>query len=147
MMFSDYRQYTSLSIIPMRFLVLLVLVIPPCLNAADLEDQLYMAGMHESVWEFSGSDYSCELKHEVPQFGVARFRRIAGENLHFFITSFQPVPESVDGFVRELSPAWEHTPPDTLQLSVAIQTGMRPMALKRKQAGWQLTSLTKGQTG
>ncbi|MEW8540245.1 MAG: OmpA family protein [Candidatus Thiodiazotropha endolucinida] len=147
MMFSDYRQYTSLSIIPMRFLVLLVLVIPPCLNAADLEDQLYMAGMHESVWEFSGSDYSCELKHEVPQFGVARFRRIAGENLHFFITSFQPVPESVDGFVRELSPAWEHTPPDTLQLSVAIQTGMRPMALKRKQAGWLLTSLTKGQIG
>jgi outer membrane protein OmpA-like peptidoglycan-associated protein len=131
----------------MKLLVLLALFIPAWLNGTELEDQLYMAGIHESVWAFSGSAYSCELKHEVPQFGVAHFRRIAGESLHFFINSFQPVPESVDGVLRERSPAWEHNSPDTLRHTIEIQPGIRPMALKRKQAGWLLTSLTKGQVG
>jgi outer membrane protein OmpA-like peptidoglycan-associated protein len=78
---------------------------------------------------------------------VGRFKRIAGEHLRFFINSFQPVPESVDGVMRERSPAWEHNPPDTLEHPLVIQTGMQPMALKRKQAGWLLTLLTKGQVG
>ncbi|WP_316368581.1 MotY family protein [Candidatus Thiodiazotropha sp. CDECU1] len=147
MMLSDCRQNISLFTTLIKRLLVVAMLIPASLNGAALEDQLYMAGIHESVWVFSGSGYSCELKHEIPQFGEARFRRIAGENLHFFIDSFQPVPESVAGFVRELSPAWEHTPPDTMQQSILIQTGMRPMALKRKQAGWLLTSLTKGQIG
>jgi outer membrane protein OmpA-like peptidoglycan-associated protein len=147
MMLLDCRQNLSQFDTSMKLLVLLSIFISPCLKGIELEDQLYLAGIHESVWEFSGSDYSCELKHEVPQFGVARFRRIAGEQLHFFINSFQPVPESVDGILRERSPAWEHNPPDDLQLSIAIQPGMRPMMLQRKQAGWLLTSLTKGQVG
>ncbi|MES9969369.1 MAG: OmpA family protein [Candidatus Thiodiazotropha sp.] len=147
MTLSDCWQNNTLFPIPIKRLAVVALFLPACLNGAALEDQLYMAGMHESSWMFSGSGYSCELKHEIPQFGEARFRRIAGEQLHFFINSFQPVPESMEGFVRERSPAWEHTPPDTLQHSVLIQTGMRPMALKRKQAGWLLTSLTKGQIG
>jgi outer membrane protein OmpA-like peptidoglycan-associated protein len=128
-------------------LLLLSMFISPCLWGVELEDQRYLAGIHESVWTFSGSDYSCELKHEVPQFGVALFKRIAGESLHFHIDSFQPVPELVEGMLRERSPAWKHNPPDNLQLSIAIQPGMRPMALPRKQAGWLLTSLTKGQVG
>jgi outer membrane protein OmpA-like peptidoglycan-associated protein len=127
--------------------LLIFLSVSPCLKGGGLEDQRYIADIHDAVWQFSGSDYSCELKHEIPQFGVARFKRIAGEPLHFFIASFQPVPESVEGVLRERSPAWEHNPPDTLQHPVVIKTGMRPMALKRKQAGWLLTSLTKGQVG
>lgn len=120
---------------------------PVILLAVELEDQRYMAGMHDSLWSFSGSDFSCELEHEVPQFGVARFRRLAGEHLRFFINSFQPVPESVEGVVKERSPSWEHNPPDPIQHAITIKTGMRPMALPRKQAGWLLTSLTKGQVG
>ncbi|MEW8052069.1 MAG: OmpA family protein [Candidatus Thiodiazotropha sp.] len=147
MVFLDCRQYRVLVVTLLMLVMLQLLSTHQTLYAMELEDQLYMAGIHESVWEFSGSDYSCELNHEVPQFGVARFRRIAGENLHFFINSFQPVPESADGIVRERSPAWEHNPPDTLEHPIVIQPGLRPMALKRKQAGWLLTSLTKGQIG
>ncbi|MBT2990496.1 MAG: OmpA family protein [Candidatus Thiodiazotropha sp. (ex Ctena orbiculata)] len=129
------------------WLSLLLMLKSHTLYALELEDQLYMAEMHDSAWSFTGSDYSCELEHEVPQFGVARFRRLAGENLHFFINSFQPVPEPVEGFVNEVSPPWEHTPPDPIRHVIAIQPGLRPMALPRKQAGWLLTSLTKGQVG
>ncbi len=127
--------------------LLSVALLPGSLSATELEAQRYMAGLHESAWEFSGSDYSCELRHEVPQFGVARFKRMAGENLQFFIDSFQPVPEAVEGIVREVSPAWEHKPPDPIQHKVSVRTGLRPMVLARKQAGWLLTSLTKGQVG
>jgi outer membrane protein OmpA-like peptidoglycan-associated protein len=147
MMLSDCRQNFCLFVTSLKLLLGVALFVPPYLNGAELEDQLYMAGVHESVWEFSGSDFSCELKHEVPQFGVAHFRRIAGYSLHFFINSFQPVPESVDGILSERSPAWEHNPPDTLQHRMLILPGMRPMALKRKQAGWLLTLLSKGQVG
>lgn len=125
--------------------VMQAIFIPPCLHAVELEDQLYMAGLHESVWAFSGADFNCELRHEVPQFGIARFKRITGENLHFFINSFQPVSDSVEGILREVSPPWKHTPPDPLQQAITIQSGMRPVVLQRKQAGWLLTSLTKGQ--
>ncbi|MCU7933046.1 MAG: OmpA family protein [Candidatus Thiodiazotropha sp. (ex Codakia rugifera)] len=117
------------------------------LNAAELETQRYAAGMHESVWDFSGSDISCELRHEIPQFGLARFRRIAGDNLHFLVDSYQPIPEKVETVLREVSPPWEHTEPDSLEQMVVIHTGMRPLQLDRKQAGWLLTSLTKGQVG
>jgi outer membrane protein OmpA-like peptidoglycan-associated protein len=147
MMLSDRRQGTCLIVTYMKLLLGLALFVPPYLKGVELEDQLYMAGIHESAWEFSGSDFSCDLKHEVPQFGVAHFRRIAGDSLHFFINSFQPVPESVDGVLKERSPAWEHNPPDTLQHKMLILSGMRPMTLKRKQAGWLLTSLSKGQVG
>jgi outer membrane protein OmpA-like peptidoglycan-associated protein len=131
----------------MKLFLLLVMFMPAVVSGIELEDQLYLAGMHDSTWAFSGSDYSCELRHEIPQFGMARFRRMAGEELQFHIDSFQPVPESVVGVLRERSPAWEHNPPDTLQYQIPIQPGLRPMALKRKQAGWLLTSLTKGQVG
>ncbi|MBT3048265.1 MAG: OmpA family protein [Candidatus Thiodiazotropha sp.] len=129
------------------WLSLLLMFKPHTLQALELEDQRYMAGMHDSAWSFSGSDYSCELAHEVPQFGVARFRRLAGESLHFFINSFQPVPERVEGIVNEVSPPWEHNPPDPIRHAITIQPGLQPMALPRKQAGWLLTSLTKGQVG
>jgi outer membrane protein OmpA-like peptidoglycan-associated protein len=147
MILSGCRKNQTLFSTCTKLLVLLSLFVSPCLKGIELEDQRYMADIHDAEWQFTGSNYSCELKHEIPQFGVARFKRIAGEQLQFVITSFQPVPESVEGVLRERSPAWEHNPPDTLQHPIVIKTGMRPMALERKQAGWLLTSLTKGQVG
>jgi outer membrane protein OmpA-like peptidoglycan-associated protein len=147
MLLADCRQETG-RIVALSFIVLLYFItIPRYLMAAELDEQLYMAGLHESAWEFSGSDFSCDLRHEVPQFGLARFRRMAGEELQFFISSFQPVPETVEGMVREVSPAWEHSPPDPIEHQITIQTGLRPMVLARKLAGWLLTSLSKGQVG
>jgi outer membrane protein OmpA-like peptidoglycan-associated protein len=112
-----------------------------------LESQVYMAGMHDSEWIFAGSDVSCELRHQVPQFGQAIFRRIAGDDLFFRLNSFQPIPEKLDGILREVSPSWEHQLPDDLQQHLVIHAGMQPIRLGRKPAGWLLTSLSKGQVG
>ncbi|MES9940996.1 MAG: OmpA family protein [Candidatus Thiodiazotropha sp. 6PLUC2] len=116
-------------------------------GATQLESQTYMAGMHESEWIFAGSDISCELRHQIPQFGQAIFRRIAGDDLNFRINSFQPIPERLEGVLREVSPSWEHQPPDELQQHMKINSGMQPVRLGRKPAGWLLTSLSKGQVG
>lgn len=128
-------------------LVAPLLVQSPQLSATELEAQVYIAGMHESRWVFSGSGLSCELRHDVPRFGQARFRHLVGETLHFIIDSYQPVPEKVEATLREVSPPWEHTAPDLLEQQVTIGSGVRPVRLGRKPAGWLLTSLAKGQVG
>lgn len=112
-----------------------------------LEAEIYMAQVHESEWTFKGSRALCELEHEIPQFGHARFLRLAGESLEFRIDSFQPVPERVEGMLREVSPEWEHSEPDSLQQMVVIESGLRPVSLDRRPAGWLLSSLAKGQVG
>ncbi|MES9990761.1 MAG: OmpA family protein [Candidatus Thiodiazotropha sp.] len=147
MAFSLCRNRDMAYFVAVAFCSLLLTVKFHALYAVELEDQRYMAGMHDAEWSFSGSGFSCELAHEVPQFGIARFRRLAGEDLHFLINSFQPVPEAVEGVVNERSPAWEHNPPDPIRHPITIQSGLRPMTLPRKRAGWLLTSLTKGQVG
>jgi sodium-type flagellar protein MotY len=136
--------------LPLRLfwlLLLFVLVMMQPANAKSLESQVYMAGLHESQWQYQGSKYHCELKHEIPQFGTAVFHRLSGDPLQFRIDAFQPVPEAVKATLREVSPEWEHEPPDDLEQHLGIHAGLRPVTLGRKPAGWLLTSLSKGQMG
>ncbi len=117
------------------------------LAAESLEAEIYMAQVHESEWVFTGSPVLCELEHEIPQFGHARFLRLAGESLRFRLDAYQPVPEKIEGVLREVSPDWEHSDPDPLEQLVEINPGLRPVTLDRRPAGWLLSSLAKGQIG
>lgn len=116
-------------------------------GAERLAAVVYMAQVHQSAWTFRGSSAVCELGHEIPQFGHARFLRIAGENLVFRIDSYQPVPERVDAVLREVSPEWRHAPADPLEQMVVVASGLHPISLDRRPAGWLLSSLAKGQIG
>lgn len=116
-------------------------------SAESLEPLVYMAGVHASSWSFSGSGARCELSHEIPQFGHARFIRIAGEELAFNIDSYQPVPERVEAVLREASPEWRPAPPDPIEQIVEVAPGVKPIRLERRSAGWLLDSLAKGQIG
>ncbi|MEJ2454585.1 MAG: OmpA family protein [Candidatus Thiodiazotropha sp.] len=109
--------------------------------------EIYGAGFHESVWHFSGSSALCELTHEIPQFGQARFRRLAGEELSFRIDTYQPVPERIEGVVRELSPPWGHVPADPLEQIITVESGLHPIRLDRRPSGWLFSTLAKGQVG
>jgi sodium-type flagellar protein MotY len=136
--------------LPNYFVTLCFALCLSCANlfgSPQLESQIYMAGLHESKWGFTGNGFSCELHHQIPQFGEAVFRRIAGEALHFYINSYQPIPEKLEVTLQEVSPAWEHTDPDELQQQFVVHTGMQPIRVGRKPAGWLLTSLSKGQVG
>jgi sodium-type flagellar protein MotY len=115
--------------------------------AETLDAEIYMARVHESAWSFKGSSAVCELTHEIPQFGHARFLRIAGKDLEFRIDSYQPVAERIEAVLREVSPEWRHAPSDPLEQMVVVASGLHPVRLDRRPAGWLLSSLAKGQIG
>ena len=116
-------------------------------QAQELAAEIYMADVHQSAWTFEGSRALCGLTHEIPQFGTARFQRLAGAELSFRIDSYQPVPERAEATLREVSPAWQHAESDSLEQLVVVKPGLRPIELDRRPAGWLLSSLAKGQVG
>lgn len=120
----------------------------PSIGAGEqLAPEVYMADEHQSAWHFNGSRALCELSHEIPQFGLARFQRLAGDELSFRIDSYQPVPERIEGVLREVSPPWIHSNADPLEQMIAVEAGLRPIKLDRRPAGWLLSALAKGQIG
>jgi len=127
--------------------VLGLLLWPAISHGSLVEPDIYLADMHYSEWEFTGSKAKCELRHEIPKFGISRFLRLAGEHLSFRIDSFQPVPEQVEGLLREISPSWEHNEPDPLTQEVQFRRGLSPVELSRKPSSWLISSLDKGQIG
>ncbi len=124
------------------------LLITPPVNAEEaLQAEVYMADVHQSAWIFKGASTLCELTHEIPQFGLARFQRLAGDELRFRIDSYQPVPEKIDGVLREASPSWSHDTADRLEQFIVVEAGLQPIKLDRRPAGWLLSALAKGQVG
>lgn len=123
------------------------LCVPPVFAEDELAAEIYMADVHESAWHFKGASTLCELSHEIPQFGLARFQRLAGAELSFRIDSYQPVPERIEGVLREVSPPWSHESADKLEQLIVVAAGLRPIQLDRRPAGWLLSSLAKGQLG
>jgi sodium-type flagellar protein MotY len=112
-----------------------------------LPAEVYMADVHQSTWTFRGSRALCELSHEIPRFGLARFQRLAGNELSFRIDAFQPVPERIEAVLHEVSPAWIHDSADRLEQTVVVEAGLQPIKLDRRPAGWLLSALAKGQIG
>lgn len=127
---------------------LLCLLLAASASAAPVPPEIYMAGVNDSQWAFQGNRARCELSHEIPRFGTARFLRLAGEPLSFRIDSFQPVPEAVAGLLNEISPPWEaQRQADPLIQEVGLRVGLTPIQLKRRPAAWLLASLARGQIG
>ena len=125
-------------------IVMMSLVIRPA--QADLvESDIFLAGEHYSEWQYDGSQAKCELRHEIPQFGISRFLRIAGQDLTFRINSFQPTPRVVEGLIRETTPSWKDKQSDPITLPVILKQGLLPVDLRRKEAAWLLASLADGQ--
>jgi outer membrane protein OmpA-like peptidoglycan-associated protein len=141
-------------ITPLRFVQICLawllssgLLISPVVSAQQLAAEIYMADVHQSTWNFSGSPVVCELIHEIPLFGQARFQRLAGEALSFHLDSHQPVPEPIEGVLREASPPWNHNNSDKMEQIIKVETGLQPITLDRRPAGWLLSTLAKGQIG
>ncbi len=128
-----------------RLWVVLILLNIGLADASIIKPDIYIAGEHYSEWSFQGSKAKCELKHEIPQFGVSRFLRLAGEELTFQIKSFQRTPNSTEGLIREISPSWVHVKPDPLTSQIELKQGLLPIVLRRKKSSWLLASLAKGQ--
>ncbi len=131
----------------LAWLPLLLLASACGLAGEPLPDEVYMADVHQSLWRFTGSRVQCELSHTIPQFGEARFRQLAGDELRFRIDAFQPVPERIEGVLREAAPPWSHDGVDPLEQLITLEPGRQPIRLDRRPAGWLLSALAKGRIG
>ena len=132
-------------LIPMLLYLCFALSNQPVWSGIAVTPKIYLASIHGAEWTFDGSTANCELRHEIPGFGIGRFQRLAGEDLQFRIDSFQRVPVAMDARLHEVSPPWIHDEPDPLIRKVELRPGMTPMRLSRKSAAWLLASLSKGQ--
>jgi len=119
----------------------------PALAGIALTPKVYLADLHAATWHYSGSNTLCELRHEIPGFGIGRFVRLAGEDLRFRIDSFQAVPVEADASLHEVSPPWNHAQPDPWVRRIGIAPGRIPVRLSRKPATRLLASLARGQIG
>ena len=107
----------------------------------------YRADITESSWEFAGSKTVCELRHTVPLYGITQFRLPADGELNFKVNSYRPSPYEGSAVLREVSPPWLHEEPEPSELTVPINAGTRPIALKGDDARWLLNTLARGRIG
>lgn len=92
---SKFRFYHRLS-----FVLLLVL-------AGQGQALTYSAGISNSQWYLSSSIFTCQLSHDIPNFGKAVFEREAGGSLHFYLEpDINPMRPGKAVLVME-APAWQ----------------------------------------
>lgn len=88
------------------FSSLRVLVLMMGLIALPAAAMTFGAGIANSQWYLNSSIFSCQLTHEIPNFGKAVFSRKAGGSLHFYLEpDINPMRPGKAALVIE-SPAW-----------------------------------------
>ncbi|MGD8590396.1 MAG: OmpA family protein [Chromatiales bacterium] len=133
--------------VPGLLCLLSLLPQPPVWSGVKVRPKIYVAEIDGADWTFSGSQSNCELSHEIPGFGIGRFRRLAGEELQFRLESFRRIPVGRRVRMHEDSPPWIHTDPDPMSQMLMLRPGMTPLRLSRRSAAWLLATLAKGQFG
>lgn len=80
--------------------------IPELLSTAEL--RRYGARPTESSWSTTGSKFLCEIRHPIPGFGYAVFKRGVGQQMQFAIESFAITGGSGPARVQSVPPIWKH---------------------------------------
>jgi outer membrane protein OmpA-like peptidoglycan-associated protein len=86
-----------------------LLALSMCLSwfPAQADYTTYQAPLDSSSWRVEAKTGECELVHDVPRFGKARFRQVSGGQLEFLLDADQgPVSEG-ELMVRSVAPAWK----------------------------------------
>ncbi|WP_196137273.1 OmpA family protein [Aliikangiella sp. G2MR2-5] len=100
----------------------------------------YEAPMDESRWYFSGNPIECKLIHNIPMYGDAEFRKIAGrqEMLGFNLGyKRQAIESSKVARVMALSPSWQPHQNNRELGEVTLKTG--PYIVKSSESSsWRL---------
>ena len=110
-------------------------------------DLNYMAKMNNSIWEHIESETKCELRHPIPEYGIARFVQNAGEDLKFLINTYHTPHDEGGAVLREASPPWIHQSPEDRVLHIDVTPRDPPFVLKHRESMWLLHSLERGRMG
>ncbi len=127
-----------------RWLYVLLVAANTAQAAGEIE---YLADLHVSTWEFSGTKTICELRHPVPNYGITRFTLPVGGDLKFWVEAFRPEPKKGTAILHELSPSWLHEEPEESEFSVPLEAGTQPITLAGVHSRWMLNTLARGRMG
>ncbi|MCP4407869.1 MAG: OmpA family protein [Gammaproteobacteria bacterium] len=107
----------------------------------------YMAGIHQSAWEYTGTKYKCELSHTIPDYGTARFIQKSGEDLVFWINVYHPTHKKGKASLLEVPPSWLYQAPDRHEIHIHVTPEDPPILLNHSDASWLLNTLERGRMG
>lgn len=130
----------------MKWLLLtLGLLLVPTTRAIDRH---YLADMHESRWTVRTEKLLCEITHIIPQYGIARFRKAAGEEAHFTLSAFKASNRQQAIAIDSVNPEWYFSnplPATEKNLGSAKDNGSNvPLVLNRIQTLRLLYELENG---
>ena len=74
---------------------------------AQADYTTYQAPMDSSAWRVEVKSGECELVHDIPRFGRARFRQVSGGQLEFLLDADQGPVAGGRLTVRSIAPAWK----------------------------------------
>ena len=76
--------------------------------AVSANNRVYLADLHQSHWNLLESKLECGLIHQIPGYGVAQFKQLAGEELSFSLSAFKASNRSQSVVVDSAVPEWKH---------------------------------------
>ena len=97
-------------------------------------EQFYGASLSQSTWTLFKGPEHCELRHDIPRYGRAVFKKAAGGALQFSLHVMQPPID--DGYAHFVStpPPWEHDTRERDLGRVTITRGTTPIVWERDQS-------------
>lgn len=140
------KKYTLASLYRhslIQFRRVIALILPAGMTMGSGEIQ-YMAPLNQSIWEYSGSSFKCELIHPIPEYGTARFIQNAGEDLVFWINVYHHAHEKGIANLYETSPPWIHETPEMRDIRIDVIANDPPFTLNHGKSTWVLNTLERG---
>ncbi|MGS2717786.1 flagellar protein MotY [Eionea flava] len=95
-------------------------------------------------WVFEGSKFSCQVSHNIDDFGTAVFEQRAGVSTRFFLQSQSPRMKSGQADLISQPPTWLLNEPVVKLAAVSVKHSETPVTLRRKLSERMLAELQKG---
>lgn len=127
-----------------RLPLLLLLATTTPLWALPHGERHYVADEHSSRWEGDFSPLRCELRHEVPGYGIAQFTQTAGGELAMSINANQLPLKAGEARLSSRPPSWRHGVNVRRLGEVNFRPGVTPFVFDEVLARRLLSELEQG---
>lgn len=122
-------------------LTCMVLAFSPTLAASSIT---YATRIDAVSWVYEGSRFSCQVSHNIDDFGTALFEQRAGVSTRFFLQSKSPRMKSGQADLISQPPTWLSSEPAVKLAAVNVKHSATPVTIKRKTSERMLAELQKG---
>ena len=98
----------------------------------------------EEGWHTESREDICEMRHELPLFGHARFIRHQTETVQLEVESLIPAEKTSQAKIYSVEPSWKGGGQEILIAEFSTRTGFTPITFSRPQAMKVFYSLYQG---